>query len=155
MLAVDRTSSLLKQIQVGAQNVSVQKNFGAMTGEISLSGAVLPVGGIKEKIIAAHTAGCRAVIVPHRNAGDLAKVPLDTQRELNVLTVEKVEEVLKALLGPLPLRHTSKSRSDIFDQNEEVLNDEATTSSMTVHIGRQDARGTEFDPAVLQLQSSL
>ena len=75
----------------------------AMTGEISLSGTVLPVGGIKEKVVAAHAAGCQGVIVPHRNGGDLVDVPTSTQSELEVLTAERIEEVLEGLFGPFPL----------------------------------------------------
>jgi len=82
----------------------------AMTGEISLSGAVLPVGGIKEKVVAAHAAGCRGVIVPHRNAGDLLNVPNDSKEQLDVLTAERIEDVLELLFGPLPLRPLSNSR---------------------------------------------
>jgi len=70
----------------------------AMTGEITLSGAVLPVGGIKEKILAAHRAGIRKVILPKENERDLNDVPEDARSELNFIMVETVEEVLTAAL---------------------------------------------------------
>jgi ATP-dependent Lon protease len=70
----------------------------AMTGEITLSGAVLPVGGIKEKILAAHRAGIKKVLLPKENERDLEDVPEDVRNELTFTTVETVEEVLKAAL---------------------------------------------------------
>jgi ATP-dependent Lon protease len=71
----------------------------AMTGEITLSGAVLPVGGIKEKVLAAHRAGIKKVILPKENERDLDDVPEDARNELKFVTVETVEEVLKEALG--------------------------------------------------------
>ena len=71
----------------------------AMTGEITLSGAVLPVGGIKEKVLAAHRAGIKKVILPKENARDLEDVPEDARNELKFVTVENIEEVLKEALG--------------------------------------------------------
>ena len=70
----------------------------AMTGEITLSGAVLPVGGIKEKVLAAHRAGIKKVILPKDNERDLEEVPDDVRSELVFVTVETVEEVLKEAL---------------------------------------------------------
>lgn len=71
----------------------------AMTGEITLSGAVLPVGGIKEKVLAAHRAGIRKVLLPKENERDLADVPEDVRSELSFVPVESVEEVLREALG--------------------------------------------------------
>ncbi|MHB8162857.1 MAG: endopeptidase La [Methanoregula sp.] len=71
----------------------------AMTGEITLSGAVMPVGGIKEKILAAHRAGIRKVILPKENERDLQDVPEDVRGELTFVPVETIEEVLKEALG--------------------------------------------------------
>ncbi len=70
----------------------------AMTGEITLSGAVLPVGGIKEKILAAHRAGIKKVILPKENERDLEDVPEDVRNELKFVPVETIEEVLKEAL---------------------------------------------------------
>jgi len=71
----------------------------AMTGEITLSGAVLPVGGIKEKVLAAHRAGIRKIILPKENERDLQDVPEDVRSEIAFVPVESVEEVLKEALG--------------------------------------------------------
>jgi len=71
----------------------------AMTGEITLSGAVMPVGGIKEKVLAAHRAGITKVILPRENERDLQDVPEDVRGELSFVPVETVEEVLREALG--------------------------------------------------------
>ncbi|WP_407282250.1 endopeptidase La [Methanolobus sp. WCC1] len=70
----------------------------AMTGEVTLSGAVLPVGGIKEKVLAAHRAGIKKVILPHENERDLEDVPEDVKTELEFVPVETIEDVLKEAL---------------------------------------------------------
>ena len=70
-----------------------------MTGEITLSGAVLPVGGIKEKVLAAHRAGIKKIILPKENERDLQDVPEDVRGELTFVLVGPVEEVLKEALG--------------------------------------------------------
>jgi ATP-dependent Lon protease len=71
----------------------------AMTGEVTLSGAVLPVGGIKEKVLAAHRAGIRTVILPRENERDLEDVPEDVRSDLAFVTVETIEDVLREALG--------------------------------------------------------
>ena len=78
----------------------------AMTGEISLRGAVLPVGGIKEKVLAAHRAGIKKVILPQENFNDLDEVPDDVKKEIEFITVETVEDVINQTIGlelPKPL----------------------------------------------------
>lgn len=74
----------------------------AMTGEISLRGRVLPIGGLKEKTLAAHRAGIKRVIVPDRNRADLEEVPKEVRDELEFVFVKKVEEVLEAALEEIP-----------------------------------------------------
>ena len=66
----------------------------AMTGEISLSGLVLPVGGIKEKVLAAHRAGIKRIILPKANEKDLKEVPQEVRDDLTFIFVERIEEVL-------------------------------------------------------------
>ena len=72
----------------------------AMTGEITLRGLVLPVGGIKEKLIAAHRAGMRSVLIPSKNEKDLRELPPSVLDELNVTLVKDIHEVLHAALTP-------------------------------------------------------
>ncbi|HEY1959694.1 MAG TPA: endopeptidase La, partial [Polyangiaceae bacterium] len=71
----------------------------AMTGEITLRGKVLPVGGIKEKVLAAHRAGIRTIILPKRNEGDLEDVPAEVRASLRFVLAESVDEVLAEALG--------------------------------------------------------
>ncbi len=70
----------------------------AMTGEISLRGRVLPIGGLKEKVLAAHRAGIKRIIVPERNKADLDEVPQEVKESLDFVFVKKMEEVLEAAL---------------------------------------------------------
>jgi ATP-dependent Lon protease len=70
----------------------------AMTGEITLRGKVLPIGGVKEKLLAAHRAGIRTVILPKDNLKDLADIPANIKEEFTVHFVENMDEVLKVAL---------------------------------------------------------
>jgi ATP-dependent Lon protease len=74
------------------------RNDVAMTGEITLRGRVLPVGGIKEKVLAAHRAGIKHVILPERNVADLEEVPQEVRDELDFHPVSKMEDVLRFAL---------------------------------------------------------
>ncbi len=71
----------------------------AMTGEISLRGLVLPVGGIKEKVVAAHRAGIRKVLLPARNRKDLEDVPQSVRDEIDFVFCERVDDVVREALG--------------------------------------------------------
>ncbi|HEY6558177.1 MAG TPA: endopeptidase La [Polyangiaceae bacterium] len=88
----------------------------AMTGEISLRGRVLPIGGIKEKTLAAHRAGVKRVIVPERNKADLDEVPKEVRDELEFVYVHKLDEVLEAALESVP--QPSQAYLDAMTQKE-------------------------------------
>ena len=82
--------------------VEVRRDI-AMTGEITLRGKVLPIGGVKEKLLAAHRAGLRTIILPKDNEKDLADIPKNVLDAMNVHLVDSMDEVLRqALAGPLP-----------------------------------------------------
>jgi ATP-dependent Lon protease len=87
----------------------------AMTGEITLRGRVLPVGGIKEKVLAAHRAGIKRVILPERNTADLEEVPQEIRDTLEFVPVHKMDEVLAAALeepGKLQLGQAPPENAD-------------------------------------------
>ena len=72
----------------------------AMTGEISLRGLVLPVGGIKEKVVAAHRAGLTRVLLPARNRKDFEDIPEGARNSLELIWLERVDDAIRAALEP-------------------------------------------------------
>ena len=88
---------------LGARAASPVRKDVAMTGEITLRGKVLPIGGVKEKVLGAHRAGLKTIIVPRDNEKDLADIPKNVLDTLDIYMVESMDEVLKiALAEPLP-----------------------------------------------------
>ena len=75
----------------------------AMTGEITLRGSVLPVGGIKEKVLAAHRAGIKRVILPDRNRKDMVDIPESVRRDLELVFVKRIQEALELTLEAMPV----------------------------------------------------
>ena len=71
-----------------------------MTGEVTLQGRVLPIGGVKQKVLAAHRAGLKEVILPKRNEGDLEDVPEQVRNEMAFHPVETIDELLALALEP-------------------------------------------------------
>src|SRR5213079_981670 len=80
------------------------RNDTAMTGEITLSGLVLPVGGIKEKVLGARRAGVRRIILPRDNEMDLRELPDNVREELDFVLADRVEDVLQAALPEIGQR---------------------------------------------------
>jgi ATP-dependent Lon protease len=78
-----------------------------MTGEVTLQGRVLPIGGVKQKVLAAHRAGLREVILPKRNEGDLEDVPQQVREEMAFHAVETIDEVLAIALEREPDAETA------------------------------------------------
>ena len=79
-------------------NRPVHKEVG-MTGEITLRGRVLPIGGLKEKSLGAHRAGLKTIIVPQENEKDLDDIPTSIRKDLHFVLVSQMDEVLKTALA--------------------------------------------------------
>ncbi len=88
----------------------IVRNDVAMTGEISLRGLVLPIGGVKEKVLAALRAGIDTVLLPARNRRDLEDIPADARDRLKIVWVEHVDDAIAAALSPAPAEVASAER---------------------------------------------
>ena len=104
------------------------KNTVAMTGEITLRGMVLPIGGLKEKLLAALRRGIKTVLIPKKNVKDLAELPDNVKKGLDIIPVDSVDEVLKvALQGKLkPLKREAKPK-EIIEVSTKKSSKEITT----------------------------
>jgi len=96
----------------------VKANVG-MTGEITLRGQVLPVGGIKEKVLAAHRSGLKVIVLPKRNEMDLEDLPEEVRKAIEFVFVETVDEVLQAALEKQPLAEKTNRRKRQTKPKEE------------------------------------
>ena len=106
--------------------------FTAMTGEVTLRGRVLPIGGLKEKLLAALRGGIRTVLIPKENEKDLEDIPENVKRGLDIIPVTVVEEVLeKALAEPLtPIEWTEK---DEIEKSVNAVGDDDEMSDVVTH----------------------
>ena len=98
-------ASLLKDVPVSGEL--------GMTGEITLRGQVLPVGGIKEKMLAAHRAGLRVVCLPRRNENDLDEIPQDIREQMTFILVDRVEQVFEAAFGDAEGKKSAQKKKTI------------------------------------------
>lgn len=83
-------------------NIPVRSDV-CMTGEITLRGEVLPIGGLKEKLLAAHRGGMAIAIIPHENEKDLAEIPKNIKDKLNIIPVRWIDQVLEIALQHMPV----------------------------------------------------
>ncbi len=99
----------------------------AMTGEITLSGLVFPIGGVKEKVLAAHRAGIARILLPSQNEADVDDIPEDVRNQLQIIFVTRIKEVIDAALEvlvaqpPPPLMVSDASRSERSTDQEPVV----------------------------------
>ena len=105
--------------------IPVDKNV-AMTGEITLRGIVLPIGGLKEKLLAAHRAGIKTVLIPLENKKDLVEVPKAIIDTLKIIPVKNVDEVLKVALTK-SLKRVEWVEVDQISKKEKSKKEELST----------------------------
>ncbi|PQV65329.1 ATP-dependent Lon protease [Abditibacterium utsteinense] len=98
----------------------------ALTGEVTLTGRVLPVGGVKEKVLAARQAGIKTLVLPERNQADVKEIPLDAQRELTFHFVSDVREALKIVLLDKDAKST---KNEALNQTTPLEQDTAAAAS--------------------------
>ncbi len=91
----------------------------AMTGEITLRGRILPVGGVREKVLAAYRAGCKVALIPEKNQKDLVDVPKQALKELKIIPVSHMDQVLEIALSPEVLIEPPRPRQRAEDSEEE------------------------------------
>jgi ATP-dependent Lon protease len=96
----------------------------AMTGEITLRGEVLPIGGLKEKLLAAHRGGIGKVLIPEENEKDLAEIPKNIKDKLTIVPVKWIDEVMEHALvhQPLPESKSDDDKSESKSPSEESKN---------------------------------
>ena len=114
----------------------------AMTGEITLRGRVLPIGGIKEKVLGAHRAGIRRVLLPTRNEADLDDIPADLRGEMELVLVDSIDQVLREALtkavsaGPAAARQRSNGAATRGGREKVVVAAPATRTARAPRAAR-------------------
>jgi ATP-dependent Lon protease len=96
----------------------------AMTGEITLRGEVLPIGGLKEKLLAAHRGGIKTVLIPEENRRDLTDIPANIQEQLDIKPVQWIDDVLKVALQHMPVALPAKSAKQVAIDKEKAAKKE-------------------------------
>ena len=130
--AIPRTApqqeSLLNSYDFCSYQNSARKNV-AMTGEITLRGKVLPIGGLKEKVLAAHRAGVDTVIIPYDNNKDIEEIPKNA-RKIRIIPVAHIDDVIKHALVSKPLPSRTRTEEKQGDKQEESLLINHTTTAV-------------------------
>jgi len=95
----------------------------AMTGEITLRGQVLAIGGLKEKLLAAHRGGIKTIVIPDENKKDLKEIPDNIKESLNVIPVKWIDEVLDVALAyqPKPIKSEKSTRKPKDNGSDDEL----------------------------------
>ena len=105
----------------------------AMTGEITLRGRVLPIGGLKEKILAAHRGGIKKVIIPIENEKDLREIPKNVLKDLTIVACEHMDKVLiHALVWKKPAGG-EKEEDELFEKLRKITETEVATAELSFH----------------------
>src|SRR5215207_4883604 len=122
--------------------IPVRKDV-AMTGEITLRGRVLPIGGLKSKILAAHLSGAGAVILPIKNQKDLIDVPQEIRKHIKLILVDSMDQVLEHALVRKPKRLETRP-AEVVEKGGEI----ETESPAAPDKMRRGFPGVEQPPAV-------
>jgi ATP-dependent Lon protease len=116
-----------------AKNQPIIKNV-AMTGEITLRGEVLPIGGLKEKLLAAHRGGIKTVIIPHENERDLVEIPKNIKENLEIKPVRWIDEVLDIALTSMPVSKSAPGKNAGKTKSASgATDDDAASKDLTHH----------------------
>lgn len=100
----------------------------AMTGEITLRGEVLPIGGLKEKLLAAHRGNIKTVIIPEQNAKDLADIPDEIKSQMEIIPTQWIDKVLEIALTKMPQPSGNKIKAKLHDQGKKLVGDNKTVA---------------------------
>ena len=103
----------------------------AMTGEITLRGEVLPIGGLKEKLLAAHRGGITTVVIPDENEKDLAEIPKNIKGDLDIRPAKWVDQVLEVALERMPERDAKKEKTENQESSKSKEGDTSPDSVIT------------------------
>jgi ATP-dependent Lon protease len=122
--------------------IPVRKDV-AMTGEITLRGRVLPIGGLKSKILAAHLAGAKMIILPMKNQKDLTDIPEEIRKQMKLVLVSQMEQVLEHGLVRMPKRLEAKP-AEVVEKGESL---DDTTPAAPDKI-RRGFPGADQPPAI-------
>jgi ATP-dependent Lon protease len=94
----------------------IAKHDVAMTGEITLRGKVMPIGGVKEKVLAAKRAGIKTVILPEKNKNDLQDVPEELRKEMDFIFVDNIDQVISAALDGKAHEHAEEGHASAIQR---------------------------------------
>ena len=111
----------------------VRKNT-AMTGEITLRGNVLPIGGLKEKVLAAYREGMKTIVLPKKNARDIEEIPESVREKLTFVPASHMDEVLKTAL--LPADRPAKQETEVPDEKAPAKKDETGANASSTESGQ-------------------
>ena len=128
--AVDQGPNMTTTLVSALTKIKVRGDV-AMTGEVTLRGKVLPIGGLKEKLLAAHRGGIDTVLIPADNEKDLAEIPKNIKDKLKVIPVKWIDEVFELAMRHVP--RPQRSGSQGAGEGESAASDEQSSEAQLPH----------------------